>query len=77
MTQYHLSCNKCDYNYWSSDGFPNYCPHCGQPFDKKPAMCSFYIKYINSEGTEFGLCYGRKNIEKCDCYGNPINCTFY
>lgn len=25
----HLSCNKCGYDWWSVESFPNYCPHCG------------------------------------------------
>lgn len=33
--KYHLSCNFCGYDWWSSDAFPKSCPHCGMKRDKK------------------------------------------
>lgn len=25
---YHLSCNVCNYTWWSKDPFPEFCPYC-------------------------------------------------
>ena len=70
---YHLNCNKCGYDYWSSDGFPNYCPHCGKLFDTLLEKCSAY--YIRTDGVE--ICYGTKEIEECNCHGYKKYCDFY
>ena len=69
---YHLNCLECGYDYWSSDPFPNYCPNCGLKQDYG-IICSCY------EQDEFGAqrCLGTKEIDVCDCGGNPRYCTFY
>ena len=70
---YHLNCNKCGYDYWSNDGFPNYCPHCGKLFDTLLEKCSAY--HIRPDGVE--ICYGIKEIEECKCHGYKKYCNFY
>lgn len=65
---YHLNCSKCGYDYWSSDGFPKFCPHCGKLFK----LCSYYK--LRLDGVQ--LCYGTEKVQECDCYGNELKCTF-
>lgn len=69
---YHLSCDKCGYDWIMNDGFPVFCPNCG--IKRKTEVINNEVVIDDKEIKDCNNCkYGRYNdiFDTNFCYYKP------
>ena len=66
---YHLSCDSCNKTWWMDDGFPAYCPFCGNERIKKFTTNGIIKDCTTCEHGKYNDRY-----ETYFCYNNKKDC---